>query len=64
MNPLACLFSDSFGWNLAVLSELGEDGTIQIMLGMFRSVPTKGLKKLSSKKIKFFEKELSDHRKF
>lgn len=64
MNPLACLFSDSFSWNLAVPLEVGGDGTIQIMLGMFRSVPTKGLKKLSSKKIKFFERELSDLRKF
>lgn len=46
VNPLACLFSDSFSWNLAVLSEVGGDGTIQIMLGMFRSVPTKSFKKL------------------
>lgn len=44
MNPLACVFSDSFSWNLAVLSEEGGDGTIQIMLGTFRSGPTKGLK--------------------
>lgn len=65
MNPLACLFPDSLSRNLPVFfSEEGGDSTVQIMLGMLRSGPTKGFQKLSRKKIKFLEKELSDLRKF
>lgn len=46
--------SDRFSWNLAALSEVGVDGTIPIMLGMFRSVPTKDLKKIVKCKDKIF----------